>query len=540
MENKNLKISEKCVQCGSCLGFGYSFLCSDNNGVPIVKKGTILSEESIEYKNLKEICPVDAFELVENVDKAEVLNSLVQELRNFQGVKIPSKEDIKFNKDEYSITIPVATGEYKYEYSSFEAAEKAGYREFERIMYSQIDTIILKIITEYRIKKIKPYYSDKIEDGSVYAITNKKLSTVLDGIKDILDGQVPANYASVNIYPNDDTTWTMLNKGELISDELISDVKKEFNSWSHCYDCYIDSDEMEVCVGQDWRGNSKWKDRSCYKNVRNACQELAKDLLDSCGFADDDIEERAMGHIKWLVDQYNTKLRTLVNEKYNIIQPLLKNIKSSADKQKKAIQNIDNGFISKIKDDLFYNGEKVELENVLPLTYCEKEQFNYEQGSIYKLYYLNGLLQKERMWPDKQFDYDRIWGNKGTLVFIDDREDNLYYYECKSGLLKRLEDHVVDKVVANNNLVYLKYVHDNTYAFAGKEVWVSKKDGQDKKMLDSYSSGYQGTYNLIFNLQIEDGTLKYKVCRYENYSKSEETEKIISMEELENKLAGLW
>ena len=324
MENKNLKIADKCVQCGSCLGFGYSFLYSDNNGMPVIKEGTFLSEESVEYKNLKEICPVDAFELDVNVDRIKVLNSLVQDLRNFAGVKTPSKEDIKFDKNDYSITIPVASGEYKYEYTSYEAAERAGYREFERIMYSKIDTIILKIITEYRIKKIKPYFSDKIEDGSVYAIANKKLSTILDGIRDILDGKVPSDFSSVNIYPNDDITWAMLNKGELVSDELISDVKKEFNSWSHCYDCYIDSDEMEVCVGKDWRGNSKWKDRSCYKNVRNACRELAKDILDSCGYADDNIEERTLEHIKWLVDQYNKKLKVLVNEKYSIIQALLK------------------------------------------------------------------------------------------------------------------------------------------------------------------------------------------------------------------------
>lgn len=257
MENSNLVINQNCMQCGSCLGYGYSFLSSDSDGSPIVKAGTVLKEDSVEYQNLKEICPVEAFELIKEIDNNEVINSLVQALRNFQGVKIPANDDVKFISEEYNIPIPVASGEYKYEYKSTEAAERAGYREFDRIMYSQLDNLILKVITEYRIRKVKPYYTDQIEEGSVYAESNQKLSKILEGIKDILGDKIPEDYAEVGIFPSDETIWKMLNKGELVSNELVSDVRSEFDSMNYTYDYLIESDEMERCVGTDWRGNNK-------------------------------------------------------------------------------------------------------------------------------------------------------------------------------------------------------------------------------------------------------------------------------------------
>ena len=103
MENSNLVINQNCMQCGSCLGYGYSFLSSDSDGSPIVKAGTVLKEDSVEYQNLKEICPVEAFELIKEIDNNEVINSLVQALRNFQGVKIPANDDVKFISEEYNI-----------------------------------------------------------------------------------------------------------------------------------------------------------------------------------------------------------------------------------------------------------------------------------------------------------------------------------------------------------------------------------------------------------------------------------------------------
>ncbi|MBQ9765838.1 MAG: hypothetical protein IJW18_06550 [Lachnospiraceae bacterium] len=325
MEKSNLKVTERCVQCGSCLGCGYDFLSSASNGEIIVRIGTFLSEQSLEYKTLKEVCPVDAFEInniVTSADKKQMIETMIAELKDYKGLEKPTVKDIPFNKDEYHVSIPVASGEYRYDYSSDSAAERAALREFERAMYSQIDSIILKIITEYRVKRIKPYYTVELEEGSVYAKSNQKVSEILAAIKNVMDCELPADFTNVNIYPSNEETgvWKMLNRGELISEEFISEIRSEFDYPSSQYDCYWRTDDMETYAGTDWRGNSKYKYMYCYKDIRGAFEELAKDILNACGYARNDVEERALSKVQWLVDVYNKELRALIDEKLRILE----------------------------------------------------------------------------------------------------------------------------------------------------------------------------------------------------------------------------
>ena len=112
----------------------------------------------------------------------------------------------------------------------------------------------------------------------------------------------------------------MLNKGQLISDELISHVKREFDYSASQYDCYWDWDDMEVYEGTDWRGRDKYKDKYCYRNIRKAFMELAKDLLNACGWAHNDLEYCATGHAEWLVEVYNRELNKVVTEKIKQIE----------------------------------------------------------------------------------------------------------------------------------------------------------------------------------------------------------------------------
>lgn len=320
MGTSNLKINESCIQCGSCLGCGYSFLQSSDDGSIVVLAGTILEENGNEITTLKETCPVNAFEITLSENKDKVLNNLIEELKKYSGIEKPTESNFKFDSGSYSIPIPVASGENRYEYSSSKAAESAALREFERVMYSHIDTIILKVISEYRVKMVKPYYSSEEIDGSVYAINNKKVSEILKGIKNILGNKLPDDFATIDVMPDRDSTWKMLTKGQLISDELISDVRREFDYPSSRYSCEWDWDDMEVSVGTDWRGNYKYKDKYCYRNIRAAFKELANDLLDACYYARDDLESCATRHAEWLVEVYNRELSDVILDKINQIE----------------------------------------------------------------------------------------------------------------------------------------------------------------------------------------------------------------------------
>ena len=320
MATSNLIINGNCIQCGSCLGCGYSFLKSAEYGSIVVLAGTILEDNGKEIAALKEICPVDAFEIVSSASKDKVIKNLIEELMKYNGIKKPTESDFKFDKDNYSIPIPRASGENRYDYSSSNAAESAALREFERVMYSQIDTIILKVISEYRVNLVKPYYSSEEIDGSVYAINNKKVSEILSVIKSILGNKLPDDFASINVMPDREDTWKMLNKGQLVSDELISSVKHEFDYPSSQYDCYWDWDDAEMYDGKDWRGRYKFKDKYCYKNINRAFSELAKDLLNSCGWAHDSLERSATGHAQCLVEVYNKELNKVITEKIKQIE----------------------------------------------------------------------------------------------------------------------------------------------------------------------------------------------------------------------------
>ena len=63
MNYTNLKVNENCIKCGSCLGCGYDFLSSANDGSIVIKDGTMLESNCNEFKTLADICPVEAFEL---------------------------------------------------------------------------------------------------------------------------------------------------------------------------------------------------------------------------------------------------------------------------------------------------------------------------------------------------------------------------------------------------------------------------------------------------------------------------------------------
>lgn len=323
MKESNLRINEHCVQCGSCLGLGYSFLDSESDGTISVVLGTMLEENSEEFRNLREVCPCNAFELDNIVDDSFIVKELLSKLKEFTGVKLPTAEDVRFTASEYEVPIPYANREGKYEHSSDSAAEKAALNEFERAMYSQIDTIILRIVTEYRVKKVKPYYSEQIEDGSVYAESNEYVSDLLKGIKRILGDKLPSDFAEINIFPDDRSYIRMFERGEVVGEELVRYAKAEFNYKSSEYSCFWTTDDMEVCVGKDRKGYSKFKEQYCFDNMDKAFKELAKDIKQACSFAKSDFERIAISKVESLVNKYNKELEKVLKEKVQMVENIL-------------------------------------------------------------------------------------------------------------------------------------------------------------------------------------------------------------------------
>lgn len=462
-----LKISEKCVQCGSCLGLDYDFICSKEDGTIVVKDVTYLGEDSNEYNELVEVCPANAFELIvdSNVNSkdAKIINK-VNELRNFKGIIFPSKSDVKFNSNDYTIEIPSAHGEHRYEYSSDKAAENAAMQEFQRGMYSQIDNIILKVLTEYRVKIVKKYYS---KENSVYESCNRELSEKLSSINSLLGNCFNKEFCEFNYYPESDAVWKMLSKGELISDEMISFVKSEYDYSPSNYDCKWDTDDMEVSAGTDFRGNTKYKDKYCYKNVREAYIELAKDLKASMGYAAERIEERTCELLRGLIEVYNAELQKTLDEKVKMIDAKIGNINVEKVEQKEEIDVPEK--YSFYSSGIYLNGEKIENPETLKifLTQANSFKYYYEEGDIYKdNCKSNG--KKEIILKDKQFSYETLIAYNGVIVMVikvEDGRNNLLVYDCNEDKIEIIDSYIFNIDYYNNILYYSTlegYVRTNT------------------------------------------------------------------------------
>ncbi len=307
---KKVTIHSNCNQCGICVVKCPEVFIENDDGNVYVASETV--DEDAVLQDAVASCPLGAIELSEGESKKVVLDKYIKQLESCKnGIQITTK-DIEFGEAYYRTVLVPSAGSSGYEYRSSSAAEKAGYEAFCRRSYSQVDNLILERITDYRVTVIKPYYSK--DSNSVYTINNQKVEKILRSVASLIGVEkFTTDFTKVNIYPDsNDLTWRMLERGKLISDDFISNVKSEFDYSSSDYKVYIDWDDME-----DWRG----KDTYSYR-AYEASDELGKDLGKALGWARHAIEERALGHIKWLIDLYNKDLKSCIEKKIAIIKKI--------------------------------------------------------------------------------------------------------------------------------------------------------------------------------------------------------------------------
>lgn len=307
---KQIRINEKCNQCGIC-----AIKCADvfaENESGDIKLLVSSVEETDELINTIESCPVGAIELGDDIDKSEALKKYTDMLKSLsKGISV-SESDVAFNDNLLRPLCVPGAGMSGYEYKSSSKAESAGYDAFVSRSYSQIDNVLLERITEYRITVVKPYYSS--DESSVYYKYNTQISDVLKSIESIVGAdKLPSDFCKVDIWPDSrDIIVKMLNKGEIISSEMASVAKSEFDYSASEYKVYIDYDDME-----DYRG----KDIYNY-NAMEASEELARDLTGALKDAKNHIQENTFNIVKSIVEGYNKQLGELLNRKIEIIDKL--------------------------------------------------------------------------------------------------------------------------------------------------------------------------------------------------------------------------
>lgn len=520
MAGNNVKfiINSVCDGCGSCYFEFPNYFCEMDDGKAQAKEGVYVASPE-EVSSVLAVCPCGAIEQVKvSSNIKQLLVDELDKLKNYKGV-YPTEKDIPFKEEEYSIPIPYATGQNRYDYSSDSAANRAARSEFNSKMYSQIDAYILKVITEYRVKYMKAYYSKSEEDRSVYLKWNKEVSAILCNIAEMLKcagkaNDIPADFCEVNVFPKQDSgsIWKMLNKGELVADEMIASIKSEFQSNSYTdlssYESYWDTDSMEVYAGTGLGGRIKYKDKYCYKNMHEAFRELANDLLNACYYKNDQIVERSLYFVKWLIDEYNEQLENLLKARVEYIEKKISLIKVESNIEHLKLDTYDNIvreiFYNREKNEVEVNGEPIEKQEAYITEYNGKQYF-FDGVSIKERYIMDGVIRNQLISGSGQYDYNTIIGYSGYILFKADW--TLWVFNCRNNSCVSIAEDVV-LIYFYKDTVFYTTLYNSKRKFDNSnpgEIWCCKIDGSEKRYLKSTNSGN----GLISINKIDDKKLYY-------------------------------
>lgn len=329
---KYIEVNKKlCEGCGLCI-INCSYLQEDDDGdAEAVKGRAVLEQDLPAVKKVIKECPVKALKLVDTnrggkKDFDDIKKSLIKELKEIMELPYPRTSEYQFKKEEYDIEWPDAAGERDYEYSSYEKAVQAGTREFDRIMYSKCEIIMLRIFMEYKTTYLKKFYSD--EKGNYYEENNKKISDLLlrcaaELSEENGESDLPEDFAEFKVYP-DRALRRECERNEVMGKDIVSKIYENFRKESYhklsAYKDYIEVDQIEEYMGSGFFGD-KFKTKWCYYRVYLAEKQLAEDILSELYFSFPDMVER---DVERLIDHYNWDMKKELEHKIEIIQKIQK------------------------------------------------------------------------------------------------------------------------------------------------------------------------------------------------------------------------
>lgn len=331
---KKIYISDDCIVCGSCV-IQSNLLKETATGkpAPIIASGIIPKNLIPGFKNIIDSCPVNAISITESDGMIKKLKSEnlveVKKLVNLKLEKykdiISNKDEYKFNKDEFLIPLPHSSDENKYNYNSDSSAERAGLREFDRIMYSQRKAIIQKILVEYKTKILNRFLKYEKKKGNYYYDLNceirENLKDLSIEIRDLSNNQIKLNTKFTNF----EVKPTFGINGDKIDRELyvykirhleeihiVEDIIRELEplSW---FDTYINTDDYE-----DYRG----KDIYCY-DLREVTEKFAQQILNEVAYIlnyNDIITDL----LKYPIEKFVCDVEKELNRKFEIIEKIIK------------------------------------------------------------------------------------------------------------------------------------------------------------------------------------------------------------------------
>lgn len=332
---KTFEVSEKCACCGMCTQ-KTNLLVEDATGKVVPAPKCVITTQFLkEAEEIVKNCPAGAIRIVEkgevkSLDKNSLANLLRTKLEKVEK-PVLKKDDVKLDVDKYHISAPYMKFSSGYDYSSESSAIDAALDEFNRCYYSQYKRFITEVLVQYREDKLKKYYT--FDRNSFWGQANAKYEKVLldfaNEVEGASDGKIkfPADFMKFEAYPGGipdvEKSYKMYVLKHFDEYNIIPRIMEEFNDseWHRksAYKMYIDTDDMEIYVGESFFGNAKYKTRYSYSAYRIG-EEYIKDLKGAIGYAD--VADRPFDEVQDAIKSYNEEVKKVIEQKVDVLKKL--------------------------------------------------------------------------------------------------------------------------------------------------------------------------------------------------------------------------
>ncbi|MBP3819970.1 MAG: ferredoxin [Butyrivibrio sp.] len=318
---------DKCVSCGACIAECALLQENDEGKAVPVSGGVITIEIEQSVMNAVENCPVNALQIK---DESRTLEQIKEELNKpLEIPEVPSGA-YQFNKENYHLPVMSGRGEYQYNYSSDDKAEREGLRDFRDNIYSQKKAIAQQVIASYKQEKLVPLMKYEEQAGNYLYETNKQLEEKLRSYVAEIEACLgkkfnkPQDFFGFATRHNKVIGWST----DYLDESLASSVANACESYDW-FDCYVNSDDMIVGTKSYWYMDGDVDVyKYCYR-LNEASEKLNQQILDECQSI---VPERAKKQIESAMQFYYQDLDKEWREKVKIVKDVDNYIGSELDK----------------------------------------------------------------------------------------------------------------------------------------------------------------------------------------------------------------
>lgn len=331
---KQVSVSSKCEMCGKCEEKKYSeiFACKRDGTAMEVKNNGLVDADTPLFQLILEVqkfCPFQAIQIEDSAvttddksinEKLAEMNRLVyEELRDYPFAP-PAEKEYAYETGVYTVAKIPAQYRSTNTYRTYEAAEAAGVQAFKSAIWSQAKSIARQYIIQYRVKKLKKYYTYEEKAGNFYYDMNQDVSRLLQKAetlaKAVTNGKIklPDNFSNFAIEP--DWGYENFNRDLL---EKLEDVNFDFE---HARSFYVpDSYSCYVDVNDHHDDKYYYDYEKAEESFRGDMDSVVQDVLDT------EVPQR----VDAATSKYLEAAKKQLSEKLDLLQKELKKYISNSD-----------------------------------------------------------------------------------------------------------------------------------------------------------------------------------------------------------------